>query len=78
MSEFLKQLGLVGQAAGGVFMPMNLAIVAGAVRDPWGTPYQFMIADSGDAAESSADQVGKGLTTFMYLPNLNRLRRDEQ
>lgn len=31
MSEFVKQLGLVGQAAGGVFLPTNLLIVAGAV-----------------------------------------------
>ena len=31
MSEFVKQLGLVGQAAGGVFLPANLLIVAGAV-----------------------------------------------
>ena len=31
MSEFLKQLALVGQAAGGVFEISNLAIVAGAV-----------------------------------------------
>ena len=31
MSEFVKQLGLVGQAAGGVFLPSNLLIVAGAV-----------------------------------------------
>ena len=31
MSEFIKQLGLVGQAAGGVFNGINLLIVAGAV-----------------------------------------------
>lgn len=31
MSEFIKQLGLVGQAAGGVFYWENLLIVAGAV-----------------------------------------------
>ena len=31
MSEFIRQLGLVGQAAGGVFQGMNLLIVAGAV-----------------------------------------------
>ncbi|MBQ3270235.1 MAG: tripartite tricarboxylate transporter permease [Clostridia bacterium] len=31
VSEFVKQLGLVGQAAGGVFLPTNLLIVAGAV-----------------------------------------------
>ena len=31
MSEFVKQLGLVGQAAGGVFLPAHLLIVAGAV-----------------------------------------------
>ena len=31
MSEFVKQLGLLGQAAGGVFSGLNLLIVAGAV-----------------------------------------------
>ena len=31
MSEFIKQLGLVGQAAGGVFYWENLLIVGGAV-----------------------------------------------
>ena len=31
MSEFIKQLALVGQAAGGVFYWENLLIVAGAV-----------------------------------------------
>ena len=31
MSEFVKQLGLVGQAAGGVFSGINMLIVAGAV-----------------------------------------------
>ena len=74
--EFI--LGGVQNKQGNVPVLFNAAIVAGAVRDPWGTPYQFMIADSGDAAEQSADQVGKGLTTFMYLPNLNRLKESER
>ena len=30
------------------------------------------------AAETSADGVGGGLSTFMYLPNLNRLKADER
>lgn len=54
----------------------NAAIVGGAARDPWGTEYQIKVRDSGNAAESS-DQVGKGISTFMYLPNLNRLKESE-
>ena len=71
-------LGEVQNKQGKVPVLYNASIVKGAVRDPWGVPYQYMIADSGEAAEKSADQVGKGLTTFMYLPNLFRLRADER
>ena len=56
----------------------NAAIRGGSVLDPWGTPYQYMIADAGNAVERSGDQVGSGLTTYMYLPNLWRLKADEQ
>ena len=56
----------------------NAAIRGGNLRDPWGTPYQYMIADAGNATESGADQVGSGLSTYMYLPNLWRLKADEQ
>ena len=31
MSEIIKQFGLLGQAAGGVFAGVNMLIVAGAV-----------------------------------------------
>lgn len=70
-------LGGVQNKQGTVPVLYNAAIVAGAIRDPWGTPYQCIVKDSGNAADSSADSVGKGLSTFMYLPNLNRLTADE-
>ena len=56
----------------------NAAVVDKHLRDPWGTPYQYMIASAGDAAESSRDQVGRSLSTYMFLPNLWRLTKDEQ
>ena len=71
-------LGGVQNKQGNVPVLYNAAIVGGAVRDPWGTPFQCMVKDSGDAAETSADGVGGGLSTFMYLPNLNRLKADER
>ena len=71
-------LGGVQNRQGTVPVLFNASISSGgALRDPWGTAYQVMIKDSGTAAESGADRVGSGLTTFMYLPNLNRLRGDE-
>ena len=49
----------------------NASIVhGGELRDPWGTPYEFMIAEAGDAVKKSGDKVGKSLHTFLYLPNL--------
>jgi len=71
-------LGGVENKQGKVPVLFNAAIRGGNVLDPWGTPYQYMIADAGNAAESGADQVGSGLTTYMYLPNLWRLKADEQ
>ena len=67
-------LGGVQNKQGKVPVLYNAAIVGNAILDPWGKAYQVMIKDSGDAAETSADKVGGGLTTFMYLPNLNRLK----
>ena len=32
----------------------------------------------GEAVEESADKVGKGLSSFMYLPNLNCLKETER
>lgn len=54
----------------------NASIRNGEIRDPWGTAYEFMIAPAGDASDSD-DRVGDGLGTYMYLPNLNRLTRQE-
>ena len=71
-------LGGVENKQGKVPVLFNAAIRGGNVLDPWGTPYQYMIADAGNATESGADQVGSGLSTYMYLPNLWRLKADEQ
>jgi len=70
-------LGGVQNKQGNVPVLYNAAIVGGNLRDPWGTTYQYMIADSGDA-QSSQSQVGSNLSTYMYLPNLWRLKADER
>ena len=70
-------LGGVQNRQGNVPVLFNASVKSGNISDPWGTPYQYMIVESGDAAESSADQVGRSLSTFMFLPNLWRLKADE-
>ena len=54
----------------------NGAVTRGMLLDPWGRPYKFKIARAGDASDDS-DEVGTSLSTFMYLPNLNRLTPEE-
>ena len=54
----------------------NGAVTRGMLLDPWGKPYKFKIAKAGDASDSD-DEVGNSLSTFMYLPNLNRLTPEE-
>ena len=49
----------------------NAAMTAkGELKDPWGMDYEFMIVEAGEAVRESSDKVGKGLETFLYLPNL--------
>lgn len=69
-------LGGVQNKQGNVPVLYNGAVTGGQLRDPWGTAYEFMIAEAGDASDTS-DSVGDGLNTFMYLPNLHRLTRQE-
>jgi prepilin-type N-terminal cleavage/methylation domain-containing protein len=71
-------LGGVQNQQGNVPVLYNAAIVGGSIRDPWGQEYEYMIAEAGEAAKQSADQVGSGLTTFMYLPNMFRLTQEER
>ena len=47
----------------------NAGVAKDVMLDPWGKPYEFMIVEAGDSVKKS-DEVGKGLNTFMYLPNL--------
>ncbi len=71
-------LGGVQNRQGNVPVLYNAAVTGGSIRDPWGTPYQYMIAQSGEASESSADKVGSSLSTYMLLPNLWRLKSSER
>ena len=70
-------LGGVQNRQGKVPVLYNAAIIGGSLKDPWGTPYQYMIVNAGDASQSSADKVGSSLSTYMFLPNLWRLKPDE-
>ena len=60
-----------GQDAEGNKLPVlfNAAMTGSDIRDPWGTTYQFMISKTTDAVDSSGDDVGASLNTFIYLPN---------
>ena len=70
MSEFLKQLALVGQAASGVFLPTNLLIVAGALlflrkkRIPR-LPFIGLMLMLGGAAGNMADRLITGFVPDM-------------
>ena len=67
---------ILGGEAPRVPVLYNGAVTGGVLLDPWGMPYEFMVASAGDASDSK-DEVGKSLSTFMYLPNLNRLTPQE-
>lgn len=71
-------LGGVQNAQGDVPVLFNASITKGAIRDPWGQEYEFMISDAGEAVKSSGSNVGSGLTTFMYIPNMFRLTQEER
>lgn len=72
-----KALGFIlGGEAPRVPVLYNGAVTSGHVLDPWNMPYEFMIANAGNVSDSD-DDVGKSLSTFMYLPNLNRLTTEE-
>ena len=69
-----SNLGVIlgeGQDAEGNKLPVlfNAAMTGSDIRDPWGTTYQFMISKTTDAVDSSGDDVGASLNTFIYLPN---------
>ena len=70
-------LGEVKNKQGDVPVLYNAAVSGGYIRDPWGKYYEFRVMSAGNAAESSADQVGRSLSTYMFLPNLWRLRKEE-
>ena len=56
----------------------NAHIVKGAIRDPWGTPYQYMIRPANNInPDANADAKLKFFTSY-YLPNFYRLSDEER
>ncbi|MBO7684148.1 MAG: prepilin-type N-terminal cleavage/methylation domain-containing protein [Kiritimatiellae bacterium] len=63
-------------AEGGGEVPVlyNAHIVGGAIRDPWGTPYQYMIRPAGEINPKSSVKF----YTAYYLPNFYRLSDEDR
>ena len=45
----------------------NATVMAGKIRDPWGTPYRVRVIPVG--GEDATDDVASGMTTGVFLPN---------
>lgn len=45
----------------------NASVVAGKIRDPWGTPYRVRVTAM--SSEDANDQVARGMETGVFLPN---------
>lgn len=78
-----KNLGFIlgdgGKTAGGEKIPVlfNGAVSSdGKLHDPWGTPYHVSIEVTQESPEE--DEVGKELSTILYLPNFYRLGESER
>ena len=56
-----------GRAGNKVPVLYNASVVAGKIRDPWGTPYKVRVNSAG--AEDANDQVARGMETGVFLPN---------
>ena len=53
----------------------NAQVRGGVIRDPWGTPYQFIIKKVTDPSKQSGNQT---FVTAPYLPNFFRLSDEEK
>jgi len=45
----------------------NASLVAGKIRDPWGTPYRVRVNSA--SGEEANDEVARGMTMGVFLPN---------
>ena len=68
--------GETAEGGGEVPVLYNAHIVNGAIRDPWGKPYQYMIRPAGNI-DPDANNKNKFYTSY-YLPNFYRLSDDER
>ena len=81
-SESAMQMILGGKSgANGDTIPVlfNAHVVKGALRDPWNTPYQYMIVNTATLAGGGTDEDrGISLKTAAALPNFFRLSDGEK
>lgn len=66
--------GETAEGGGEVPVLYNAHIVNGAIRDPWGKPYQYMVRPAGDITSKAKNKF----YTSYYLPNFYRLSDDER
>ena len=71
--------GKSGESGEKVPVLYNGHVVKGYLNDPWGTPYQYSIVNTG-TQEGGGDDVARGLslTTAAALPNFFRLSDAER
>ena len=65
--------GEAGANGGNIPVLFNATITGGELRDPWGTPYEYMIDNTG----TLSDQTGT-FETALALPNFYRLTDAER
>ena len=66
--------GETAEGGGEVPVLYNAHIVNGAIRDPWGKPYQYMIRQAGTVSHNGNAKF----YTSLYLPNFYRLSDNER
>ena len=81
-SESAMQM-ILGRANGANGEPIpvlfNAHVVKGALRDPWNTPYQYMIVNTATLSGGGTDEDrGTSLKTAAALPNFFRLSDGEK
>lgn len=71
----------VGQTASGDPLPVlfNGSLVGGKMIDPWGTPYQFLIEQTGTQQGGGGEEArGTEFCTAPHMPNFFRLTDEER
>lgn len=65
--------GETGEGGENIPVLFNASVTGGAIRDPWGNPYEYMI----ESTEELSDTI-EPMRTAADLPNYNRLTDEER